>query len=333
MKLFFIAIFISLFCFLPGQSRAATLSLLSNTNQAGLKSPIVVKVTVNSENKPINAISGTIIFPANLLSVSNISTNKSILTLWVTPPIVRNNSISFAGVILNPGYTGNAGTILSITFTPNKIGSGQLKLSAVQILANDGSATNVFYKSNTQNLKIVDLPKKLISKTTTNTTTPAKKNDLIISLVLPVTPNALTPSSTNEMQESDEERVEFNTDNKEVEENQFFSITVNTQFNRYVLLEIFVANQTTTPLFTYLRQSNNEGNLQFTNINLPRGKYVAVAKLKKIDGADIFSVSKPIIVISNDKFLANQTNTKISFIITGALLFFISLLALLLIKK
>lgn len=138
---------IALFSFVfPGVTRAATLSLspIDTTVRAG--STITEVALVSSPTQALNAVSGTIFFPADLLQVVSVSKTNSILSLWVQEPAFSNanGTITFAGVVPNPGYIGTRGTVLSIQFRSRKEGVANVTFtSASEVLANDGNGTNI----------------------------------------------------------------------------------------------------------------------------------------------------------------------------------------------
>lgn len=105
---------------------------------------VEIKINVSSE-KPINAVSSTISFPSDVLSIASFSKDSSIINLWVQEPTFSNDrgTINFGGVILN-GYNGDSGNILTLIFKAKSDGKVTLKFSSVSILANDGNGTDIF---------------------------------------------------------------------------------------------------------------------------------------------------------------------------------------------
>jgi hypothetical protein len=138
--------FIVLFFLLPIQASAATLSLSPSDTSVSVGSTIIETVIVSSSDQAMNAISGTITFPANTLQVVSISKANSVLSLWVQDPTFSNTNgtISFSGVVPNPGFTGNHGQVISIQFRGKKAGVAKVSFSSEsQVLANDGNGTDV----------------------------------------------------------------------------------------------------------------------------------------------------------------------------------------------
>ena len=105
---------------------------------------VSVALSVNA-NTAMNAVSGTVAFPSELLEVISLSNIASIVRFWVEGPAFSNTrgEVLFAGVVPNPGFSGDGGNILSVLFRAKKRGSGTLSYSAASVLANDGKATEL----------------------------------------------------------------------------------------------------------------------------------------------------------------------------------------------
>lgn len=143
---FLLAATVLLFFVLPGVIRAATLSLSPIDTTVSTGATISEVVLVSSPTQALNAVSGTVFFPTDLLQVVSVSKANSILSLWVQEPTFSNanGTITFAGVVPNPGYTGTRGTVLSIQFRAKKEGVAVVTFtSASEVLANDGNGTNI----------------------------------------------------------------------------------------------------------------------------------------------------------------------------------------------
>jgi len=138
--------FAALFFLLPSATHAATLNLSPVNVSVDANTSITLTVVVSSADQAVNAISGTISFPTNLLQVVSVSKVSSILTLWVVDPTFSNvdGSVSWSGIVPNPGYTGGSGRIFSIQFHGKKEGTATVTFSsASQVLANDGNGTEI----------------------------------------------------------------------------------------------------------------------------------------------------------------------------------------------
>lgn len=116
---------------------------------------ITIDVKVRSTTQSINAISGSVSFPSDLVVVRNISKTKSIINFWTQEPKLTKNRISFEGVILNPGFVGSNGIIFSITFEAKKTGSVYLNYNDGGVLANDGLGSNLLTMLDSTTFKII----------------------------------------------------------------------------------------------------------------------------------------------------------------------------------
>lgn len=114
-----------------------------------------ISVRVQSSSQAINAISGSISFPDSMVSVSSLSKEKSVISLWTQEPKVVRNKIFFEGVALNPGFQGSSGLVFSITFVAKHTGSVSLSFNEGALLANDGMGTNVLAKLGSATFNIV----------------------------------------------------------------------------------------------------------------------------------------------------------------------------------
>ncbi len=106
---------------------------------------ISVGLYVTSTDSPINAISGTVVFPTDKLQALSVDTSDSVAGLWVDQPRIssENGTVTFGGVIFNPGFTGKLGKVFSVRFKALGSGPARVSLSAPQVLANDGNGTSL----------------------------------------------------------------------------------------------------------------------------------------------------------------------------------------------
>jgi hypothetical protein len=123
---------------------AATLSLSPGTGVYQVGGTWTTRVVVNTAGKPINAAEGTLSFNTSELQVLGISKGGSIFSLWTIEPSFSNTTgkVSFGGG--SPaGYTGSAGTVLTITWKAKTNGTPKVNFSSGSVLAADGQGTNV----------------------------------------------------------------------------------------------------------------------------------------------------------------------------------------------
>ena len=132
---------------------ASSLSLVRNPDEMCLMSEDNRYVEVGEEvtiqiiadaDEPINVIGATITAPPELISISSISRENSIIDLWTQEPsITDNNAVTFSGgIVTSSGFTGN-GTVLSFTVVPTAEGVAEIDFSDSQMLAHDGTGMPV----------------------------------------------------------------------------------------------------------------------------------------------------------------------------------------------
>lgn len=158
-------IFVVLFVILPWSAMAANLLLSPATGNYEVGDRVAIKVSVSSD-KPFNAVSGVLSFPA-VFSVDSVSKIGSVLDFWVTEPIISrtNNTIKFEGLALG-GFNGASGTVLVVNLRAVKAGSGTFSFQSGQILANDGEGTDITgYLNNATFVVTEPAPKPEVPKT------------------------------------------------------------------------------------------------------------------------------------------------------------------------
>lgn len=145
-KIYLLIFVLSLFITPGVKAAGATLFLSPGSGTYTLGKNFSVNVMVNSDGGVgINAAEGEITYDSSILTVSSVSESGSIFKLWTTNPTFSNGSgkITFGGG--SPGaYTGAAGQIFSIIFSPKKAGEASVSFTSGTVLAADGKGTNVF---------------------------------------------------------------------------------------------------------------------------------------------------------------------------------------------
>lgn len=138
--------FFSLFFLFNHQAvQAASLYLSPGSGTHNVGATFTLNLIVNSADQAMNAASGIVSFPADKLEVVSLTKGGSIFSLWVQEPSFNNSSgrVNFEGIVLNPGFTGASGRLLSITFKAKAAGSAIVNFSSGLVLANDGQGTNI----------------------------------------------------------------------------------------------------------------------------------------------------------------------------------------------
>ncbi len=108
-------------------------------------SSFTVGVYAESTAVVLNALSGVIAYPQDLLDLVSISKNQSVISLWVQEPTFSNTSgtAGFEGIVLNPGFIGSNGKLITLTFKVKAKGVSVLTFSSGSMLANDGEGSEV----------------------------------------------------------------------------------------------------------------------------------------------------------------------------------------------
>jgi len=139
-------LFVFAFLFLvPGIVGAASLYISPSSGLHSVGSTFGISVYVSSNDQAMNAASGVLSFPQDKLEITSISKAGSIMGLWVEEPSFSNTlgTATFEGIVLNPGFTGSAGKIVSATFRVKAAGIASVAFASGSILANDGKGTNI----------------------------------------------------------------------------------------------------------------------------------------------------------------------------------------------
>ena len=122
---------------------AADLYIAPQTKKVNIGDNFSVILYVDSPDQAMNAVSFRISYPTNLLKINSISKSGTIINLWVQEPNFYNGEIIGEGVVLNPGFTGTKGNIITINLKALNPGTAELKFVSGSVLANDGLGTNI----------------------------------------------------------------------------------------------------------------------------------------------------------------------------------------------
>ncbi|TSC62680.1 MAG: Uncharacterized protein Greene041614_342 [Parcubacteria group bacterium Greene0416_14] len=128
----------------PALADAASLYFSPGSNRV-VGETFPVSVFVSSADQAMNAASGQISFPVDKLAVTSISKDASIINLWVQEPTFSNAdaTVNFEGIVLNPGFVGSEGKVLTVYFRAKAPGDATIMLTSGSVLANDGTGTNI----------------------------------------------------------------------------------------------------------------------------------------------------------------------------------------------
>ncbi len=157
----FCSVFLSsIFCFLFSSNVVfageAVLSLSPSSGSYAVGKSFTARVAVNSGGSPgVNAAEVALSFDKDIISITRVSKDGSIFSLWTAEPSFSNTkgTIVFGGGSPAP-YTGSSGSIVSITFQALKEGKANISFTSGSVLAADGLGTDILSKMNPANYTI-----------------------------------------------------------------------------------------------------------------------------------------------------------------------------------
>lgn len=142
-KSIFVVLLLIFLGFSPVFVKAASLSISPSSGTYEVGETITVRAMVTSDS-PLNAISGSILFPPSSFSVQSVSKSSSILNFWVTEPTSGKSSgvVRFEGVTLG-GFYDRTGTVVTVSLKALNVGTAVVTFQNGQVLANDGEGTDI----------------------------------------------------------------------------------------------------------------------------------------------------------------------------------------------
>jgi hypothetical protein len=206
-KLFWAVAFI--FCFFAADNaQAASLYLSPSSGSYGLGETFQVSMYVSSADQAMNAAEASVKFPNDILEVISVSTKNSIFSLMVESPSFSNanGSAGFSGIVLNPGYTGKNGKLVTLNFKAKALGKAVVSIGSANVLANDGAGTNILTSRGSGTYSIIEIKKPEIPITAkpavtqpkpepTVTTTPTTTPEIAIEECVTTTVNIVTSTA------------------------------------------------------------------------------------------------------------------------------------------
>ena len=177
---------------LPLNTRAATFSLVPDTQVFGTGSMFTIDVKVDTEGVGVNAAQGTISFSPAVLEVTKIERTTSVFNFWLEEPTFSNTAgtVTFLGGSTN-GFTGSSLSVFRIQFKVKGIGTSAISFTDGAISASDGSGTNVMKA--TKGIEITSVASadiiKIAPPQITRTPTTAKKVPALPTSSITLYPN------------------------------------------------------------------------------------------------------------------------------------------------
>ncbi len=115
-------------------------------------------VFVSTADQAINAVEAEITYEPSKLEVLNLSKTDSVFKLWIQEPTVSSDQsgvIGFSGVVPSPGFIGQSGQLMTVSFKVKDIGNTVIGIKNAQVLANDGLGSNVLSAVTPASLSLV----------------------------------------------------------------------------------------------------------------------------------------------------------------------------------
>lgn len=104
---------------------------------------------------PVNAVNIEVDYPEDKLDVFSIDTGESVITIWTEDPYDTGSTVLFSGGTFRRGFVGEH-LIGTVNFLPRESGSFTFSVSDLQLLAGDGSGTEVSVKKTDEQVVVVD---------------------------------------------------------------------------------------------------------------------------------------------------------------------------------
>lgn len=140
-----------------GVAAGASLYLSPNSGSHTVGDTFSVGIHVSSSEQAMNAVSGILSFSQDRLEIVSFSKDGSIISLWVQEPVFSNGdgTVSFEGIMLDSGFVGSSGTVLTMTFRVKDEGSATVLFSSGSVLANDGEGSNLLSSMGSAQFELV----------------------------------------------------------------------------------------------------------------------------------------------------------------------------------
>ena len=169
---FLLTILIIVTYFISLDVNAAKLIIDAPSSATVSATPIVVSVFVDPEDTPISALSGNLSFSSKLFDIEDISTQSSIVSIWIMRPQISSEEyfdsrthVSFEGIIpggfsgvRSPYYGGGrSGIVFTVTLLPKTKGLGNILIDGVELHAYDSNGTLLSTESLNKDITVPEL--------------------------------------------------------------------------------------------------------------------------------------------------------------------------------
>ena len=140
----------------PVAASAASFSFSPSAGSYAVGKSFTLKVQLDPKGEQVNASDGTLSFDPAILSVSGVSKEGSVFSLWTADPKFSNadGTVEWSGG--TPSAFSNAGTIVAITFKAKKAGTATITATKGSVLAADGKGTDVYAAGDSATITITE---------------------------------------------------------------------------------------------------------------------------------------------------------------------------------
>jgi hypothetical protein len=130
----------------PRISRAATLELRFDEATFNANGQAIVQLLLAPSEQKINALGGELVIVSGKASFKEIQSGNSIISAWLQTPQLKNNTVSFSGIIPG-GFSGlyspfnkdlQPGIVMSVALTIEERGKVVLGLRNMEVYADNG---------------------------------------------------------------------------------------------------------------------------------------------------------------------------------------------------
>lgn len=182
--------------FLGVSAQTVTLDISPNTKSAEVGEYVQAKINIlNPKGVAVNVVGATLNFPADLLTLTNVSKDGSVIMLWTDEPIIGTGVLKFSGGSTQ-AITSSTARVLTLMFKVKSAGNANLAFENSKVLLADGKGTDALGAS-TKALWTFTLPKpKPIEAIKDRSTSVTKTNS--ISTLSTTTINATSSLASRE---------------------------------------------------------------------------------------------------------------------------------------
>ena len=131
-------------------STGSEVSIVSSSSTIEAGKPFKLEVFANSA-VPVNAVDISVAYPSDKVTLKEIDTGRSVITLWTVEPYAKDGTVFLQGGTFRKGFLGKH-LIASLDFEAKVTGPAVFRLNDAVFLAGDGTGNQV--KVNNSNSKI-----------------------------------------------------------------------------------------------------------------------------------------------------------------------------------